>query len=120
MFYYQFANIFFQKKDFSKSLHWLNENINSSFRSVREDIQSYARILNLIVHFELNNIIVLRYAVDSCRRFLKKRRIDNSSVNEVLNLFSKLSQAYPKEYEPFFRKSYQSFCVLIHRNYRIL
>jgi len=109
MFYYQFSNIYFQKKEFSNSLHWLNEIINSNFGNVREDIQCYARILNLIVHFELNNIIVLRYAVDSCRRFLKKRRIDNNSVNEILSLFSKLSQAYPLEYQAILKKSYAKF-----------
>ncbi len=109
MFYYQFSNIYFQKKEFSNALHWLNEIINSNFGNVREDIQCYARILNLIVHFELNNIIVLRYAVDSCRRFLKKRRIDNNSINEILSLFSKLSQAYPLEYQGVFKKSYAKF-----------
>ncbi|SEK66027.1 hypothetical protein [Parapedobacter koreensis] len=109
MFYYQFASIFFQKKAYSQSLHWLNEIINSGFGNAREDIQAYARILNLIVHFELNNIIVLRYAVDSCRRFLKKRRIDNGAVKEVLNLFSGLSRAYPTAYEPIFKKSYAKF-----------
>ena len=109
MFYYQFSNIYFQKKEFSNSLHWLNEIINSNFGNVREDIQCYARILNLIVHFELNNIIVLRYAVDSCRRFLKKRRIDNNSVNEILSLFSKLSQAFPLEYQAILKKSYAKF-----------
>ena len=109
MFYYQFSNIYFQNKEFSNSLHWLNEIINSNFGNAREDIQCYARILNLIVHFELNNIIVLRYSVDSCRRFLKKRRIDNNSINEILSLFSKLSQAYPHEYQAIFKKSYTKF-----------
>jgi hypothetical protein len=104
--YYQFANIFFLKKEYAKSLHWLNEIINFNFGDTREDIQFYARILNLIVHFELNNIIVLRYAVDSCRRFLKKKRTEISSGKEILNLFSKLSHAYPDEYQTIFKKAH--------------
>jgi hypothetical protein len=104
--YYQFANIFFLKKDYSKSLRWLSEIINSNFGNTREDIQSYARILNLIVHFELNNIIVLRYAVDSCRRFLNKKRTEISSGKKLLNLFSKLSHAYPEEYQAIFKKAH--------------
>jgi len=104
--YYQFANIFFLKKEYVKSLRWLNEIINANFGNTREDIQSYARILNLIVHFELNNIIVLRYAVDSCRRFLKKKSTEISVGREILNLFSKLSHAYPEEYQTIFKKAY--------------
>jgi hypothetical protein len=106
LFYYQFANIFFLKKEYSKSLRWLNEIMNSHFGDTREDIQSYARILNLIVHFELDNIIVLRYAVDSCRRFLKKKRVEISSGKKLLNLFSKLSHAYPNEYQAIFKKAH--------------
>lgn len=106
LFYYQFANIFFLKKAYKKSLGWVNEIINANYGSAREDIQAYARILNLALHFELDNIVVLRYAVDSCRRFLKKRRIEIRSGKEILGLFSKLSQAYPEEYEGIFRKGY--------------
>jgi hypothetical protein len=106
LFYYQFANIFFLKKEYIKSLRWLNEIINSSFGNTREDIQSYARILNLMVHFELNNIIVLRYAVDSCRRFLKKKRTEITSGKRLLNLFSRLSHAYPEEYQAIFKKAH--------------
>ncbi|HKZ37538.1 MAG TPA: hypothetical protein VJ184_07815, partial [Chryseolinea sp.] len=104
--YYQFANIFFLKKEYLKSLRWLNEIINSNFGNIREDIQSYTRILNLIVHFELNNIIVLRYALDSCRRFLKKKRTEINSGKKLLNLFSKLSHAYPEEYQGIFKKAH--------------
>jgi hypothetical protein len=106
LFYYQFANIFFLKKEYLKSLRWLNEIINSHVGNTREDIQSYARILNLIVHFELNNIIVLRYAVDSCRRFLKKKTTEISAGTKLLNLFSKLSHAYPEEHQAIFRKAH--------------
>lgn len=106
LFHYQFANIFFLKKEYIKSMRWLNEIINSNFGNTREDIQCYARILNLIVHFELNNIIVLRYAVDSCRRFLKKKSAEISSGKTLLNLFAKLSHAYPEEYPPIFKKAY--------------
>ena len=105
LFYYQFANIFFLNKEFKKSLHWVNKIIHSTFGPVREDIQAYARILNLVIHFELDNIIVLRYAVDSCRRYLKKTKLVISQDKEILQLFSKLSHAYPDEYRAIFEKA---------------
>jgi hypothetical protein len=59
LFYYQYANIFFLNKEYAKALGWVNEIMNSKFGNKREDIQSYARILNLMVHFE-------HYGVEIC------------------------------------------------------
>lgn len=106
LFYYQFANIFFLHKDYSKSLQWANRILNTNFGSVREDIQVYARILNLMIHFELNNIIVLRYAVDACKRFLKKKKAGSVFENKLMLLFSKLSHSSSEEYPLVFQKTY--------------
>jgi hypothetical protein len=93
MLYYQVACIYFLKQDFSRSLVWINEIVNINFGGTRPELQCFARILNLMIHFELNNIIVLRYAVDSCRRFLKKMKMLGSFEKELLILFSRLSLA---------------------------
>lgn len=69
LFYYQFANIYFLRAEFGKSLHWVDMILNERFEKARMDIQCYARILNLMVHFELNNILVLRYALDTVVEF---------------------------------------------------
>jgi hypothetical protein len=53
---------------------------------------------------------VLRYAVDSCRRFLQKRKTEITSDKKLLNLFAKLSHAYPKEYPAIFEKAYAEIC----------
>ncbi len=90
-FYYQFAYIFFMAKDYSSALKYLNEINTGSFKEVRLDIATYARFLNLMIHFELGNIIVLRYSVDSCRRFLLKRRQPQHFEKVILRFFSKIS-----------------------------
>jgi len=90
-FYYQFAYIHFKSGEFSKSLKNLNEIINSLQSDERLDIQAYARFLLLIIHYELGNIIVLRYAVDATRRFLKKSRKLHDFETKLLKFFSKLS-----------------------------
>lgn len=106
--YFQFANICFLKKEFSKSLKWINEIINGNFSGSRIDIQAYARILNLIVHFELDNIIVLRYAVDSCKRFLKKNKKFGEYEENILLLFGNLSHAGRREIKTILLESYKS------------
>jgi len=107
-FYYQFAYIFFLNNDYSKSLVWLNEIMNKNFGRLHEDVQSYARILGLIIHFELNNIIVLRYAVTSCRRFLKKKKNLLEFETLLLRFFSRLSLVRKDEYPQLFKNFYNN------------
>jgi len=106
MLYYQIACIYFLKENYSKSLQWVNEIVNTNFGETRTELQCYARILNLMVHFELNNIIVLRYAVDSCRRFFKKKKRINPFEQQILLLFSRLSLVTSKEYKEIFKRSF--------------
>lgn len=91
MLYYQFSYILFKLNDFSDSLKWTNEIINSKFKEERGDILIYARLLNIMIHYELGNIYVLRYAVESARRYLKKQRVFTHFLKKLLKYFSALS-----------------------------
>jgi hypothetical protein len=82
--------------------------MNRNFGILHEDVQSYARILGLIIHFELNNIIVLRYAVTSCRRFLKKKKNLQEFESMLLSFFSRLSLAGKDEYQELFENFYNN------------
>ena len=102
--WYQFAYIYFMLKDFSSALHWVNEIVNTQYKETREDLQSYARLLNLMIHFEMGNIFVLKYAVDSCRRFLKKKDKIEPFEQVLLRFFSQISNALEAEYLEYFKK----------------
>ena len=107
---YQFAYIYFMQKDYSNSLKWVNEIIQTPFKDYRKDLQSYARILNLMIHFELGNIIVLKYAVENCRRFLKKPADFQGETTVLpfakilLHFFSKICKAPHAHYPQLFDK----------------
>jgi len=107
---YQFAYIYFMQKEYSKSLRWVNEIIQTPFKNYRKDLQSYARILNLMIHFELGNIIVLKYAVENCRRFLKKPSDFRGQASVLpfakilLHFFSKICNAPHSYYSQLFEK----------------
>jgi hypothetical protein len=57
----------------NKSLFWLNKVLNDPEPTLRQDIFTYARLFNLIVHYELGNNDLLEYIVRSTHRFLSKR-----------------------------------------------
>lgn len=101
-FYYQFAYLHFQANSFKLSLRWLHRITNDSFGQAREDIQSYARILSLVIHFELDNIIVLKYVVDNCRRFLRKKRNLQDFEKTLLRFFARICVAGISDYQSLF------------------
>ncbi|MEM1215396.1 MAG: hypothetical protein AAGJ82_06920 [Bacteroidota bacterium] len=72
VFYYRIACLYFASGDNSTAIDYLNLIINQKNPDYREDIQSFARILNLICHFELGNRQLVEYQVKSVYRFLAK------------------------------------------------
>ncbi len=92
------------RKDFSRSLHWLNQIFNTKFKAIRLDLQVQARMLNLIVHLEHQNFFVLRYFVDSTRRFIRKIKYQEEYEKVLLAFFSSISKAPLLEFKDRFRE----------------
>lgn len=90
LFWFQFANIYFSKKEYSKSLEWVNR-ILEERPGERSGILVYARILHLILHYEVGNIMFIQYAIDSHRRFLKKYKLSGKISQYLLSFFKKLT-----------------------------
>ena len=72
-FYFQYFYINFGIGDYDQALQYLNDWLNLPRSIKREDLQSLARILNLIIHYEMGNTFLLDYLFRSTYRFLKKR-----------------------------------------------
>lgn len=53
---------------------YINKILNNMAIDVRNDLQCFARILSLIIHYELNNQDLLEYTVKSTYRYLCKRK----------------------------------------------
>lgn len=104
LFYYQFAYIYFMFGDFDKSLNWTNKLFQNDFAKIRNDIYTYTRFLNLMIHFELGNKIVLKYAVDATRKHLRKKRSLLSFEKVLLKFFSKISLANKDEHKLLFER----------------
>ncbi|NRB64074.1 MAG: hypothetical protein HRU40_13795 [Saprospiraceae bacterium] len=122
VFYYRIASMYFGSSNFDQAITYLNLIINQKNPDYRGDIQAFARILNLISHFELGNTQLVEYQVKSVYRFLGKmndlgdvqkeifrfvRRIpriqENELKKEFVNLRDKLSilRENPFEQRPF-------------------
>ena len=68
------AILYFGNKDYNKALAYLNVVMNDNRTNLRQDIYSFARIFQLIIHFEKENRDLLPYLVKSVYRYLMQRK----------------------------------------------
>ena len=69
-FYYKIACMYFGADDYRQASYWLQKIINEQQVDLREDIHCFARILNLISHYEQGNTDLIDYLIKSTYRFL--------------------------------------------------
>ena len=91
IFYYKFACMHFGNEDYHKVVFWLNKIINMKDVDLRSDIHSFARILNLISHYELGNIDLVDYYIRSTYRFLIKKNDLHLFQKIIMKFLRKLS-----------------------------
>ncbi len=90
--YYKTACLYFGKGDWSKCIGWLHRIFNMKEIDLREDIHGFARILNLISHYELGNTDLLPYQLRSTYRFLLKK--------QELHTYQKLLLSFMRRLDP--------------------
>ncbi|MBU6343182.1 MAG: hypothetical protein KGS48_16930 [Bacteroidetes bacterium] len=69
----QYCYICFGCDDFDAALDYLNEWLSHSRTVEREDLQSLARIIQLIIHYEMGNMVLLESLLRSTARFMRKK-----------------------------------------------
>ncbi len=84
-FYYQYFYIYFGCGDFDQALEYLNRWLNLPRSMERQDLQSLARILNLVIHFEMENVLLLEYLLRSTFRYLRSRNRVHQFERRVLS-----------------------------------
>ena len=73
-FYYLLAYLLFLNKRCGTALEWINRILNDAKEDVVKEIYYFARILNLLIHFELGNTTLLESLLLSTPKYLKSRR----------------------------------------------
>jgi hypothetical protein len=90
LFNYNLAYTFFGTGDYRRALKYINVVLNDNEKQLRQDIYSFSRIFNLIIHFELNNHDFIEYDIKSAARFLNKfekdYEVESLFVAEMKNL----------------------------------
>ncbi len=97
VFYYRIACLYFGSGDNDNAISYLNKIINQKNPDYRGDIQCFARILNLIAHFELGNIQLVEYQVKSVYRFLGKMEDLHAVQREIMRFLRRTPRMQASE-----------------------
>ncbi len=104
-FYFQYCVICFGCNDFSSALDYLNQWLNQPRSVDREDLQSLARMLSLILHFEMGNLVLLESLLRSATRFMQKKNRLFELERRFIHFMADLMRAANRsEQQPFLQK----------------
>ncbi len=109
-FYFALACAHFGGGEMNKALFWLNKVLNDNEPTLRQDIFTYARLFNLVVHYELGNFDLLEYIVRSTQRFLNKRQRAYQVEVTLIDTVKKLARITDPEMK---RKTFQDLRALL-------
>ena len=116
--FYKIACLYFGNGNYRKSIKWLNRIINSEDQDIREDVHSFARIINLITHYELGNRDVIDYYIRSTYRFLLKKDDLHAFQQYILEFLKNLSREItPKQLIDRFKELRDQLIVLSQSKY---
>ena len=89
---YNKAYSYFGKGDYKKALQYINEVLNDNEQNLRQDIYSFSRLFNIVIHYELENYDFLEYVVKSTNRYLSKQERDYQVENVCIKSIRKLAK----------------------------
>ena len=95
--FYKTACLYFGNGNYQTAINSLNKIINSQEGDLRKDIHGFARILNLICHYELGNMELIEYYVRSTYRFLLKGEELHQFQKYILNFLVRLKTNITEE-----------------------
>jgi len=89
---FKIATVYLVQDKYSDALHWINLILNNKALDKRQDLYSFAKIIHLIIHYELKNYTYLTYALNATKRYLKNKERVYKFESIFLKAISKISK----------------------------
>lgn len=102
--FYKIACLYFGNGNYGQAIRWLNRILSSENADLREDIHSFARILNLISHYEMGNMDVIDYYIRSTYRFLLRKDDLKQFQRSILDFLKSMNKVTESELIDAFRR----------------
>ncbi|HEY0730826.1 MAG TPA: hypothetical protein VGD33_00290 [Chitinophagaceae bacterium] len=116
IFYYKIASLYFGSGDYNKAIDYLQKIINWNV-DLRNDLQSYARLLHMLAHYELGNYDIIEHLIKSVYRFMAK--MENLTVieEEMFKFIRTNFYLSARKIKPEFEKLLQKIKNLEHNRF---
>lgn len=96
-FYYLVAYLLFQNGHYDQALKWNNLILNDPKEDVVKEIYYFARILNLLLQYEIGNHTSLEFLLQSTPKYLKARRAIYATEKALFRFLKKLLYSINKK-----------------------
>jgi len=104
LFYYKIACMYFGVGDYNACINYLNKIISTKNLTIREDLMCFARILNLVAHFDAGLDENLEVQLKDTYRFLLKMNDLHAIQKEMLKFLREVVDLYPHQIKGAFKK----------------
>jgi hypothetical protein len=103
VFYYKIACLYFGSGQYRQAIKYLNRVIDHKEQGLREDLQCFARILNLVAHYEASQDTELEHQVRSVYQFLGKMNDQQPMQVEVFRFLRRVGHLAPSQLRDEFK-----------------
>ncbi len=93
MFNYKIALCYSYTGRYEQALDYLNQIEKSRSEDIRQDVLVYARLMQLICHFQINNFTFVENTIDNVRLHFNNCQLSNKVIEVVLQFLKKASKA---------------------------
>ncbi|WP_371197759.1 hypothetical protein [Flavihumibacter sp. ZG627] len=108
VFYYKFATLYFGSGDYNTCIDYLQKIINDTSANLRIDLQSYARLMHMMAHYELGNDDIMESQIKSVYRFMAKMKnltvVEEEMFRFIRHSFGLSPRKLKPELEKFLQK----------------
>jgi hypothetical protein len=104
VFNYKFATLYFGSGDYSTCIDYLQKIINDTSADLRIDLQSYARLMHLLAHYELGNDEIIESLIKSVYRFMAKMKNLTVVEEEMFRFLRHSFGVSPRKMKPELEK----------------
>lgn len=117
VFYYKIACLYFGSGDNRKCIEYLKKIIENKSLSMREDLMCFARILNLVAHYEACLDYQLELQLKATYKFLIKMNDLHKVQIEFIKFLKNLGSVYPHQLKKEFKKLHANLKQLENHTY---
>lgn len=93
IFYYNFTSLYIYSQKYEEASKYLNLLLSENDTQLRQDLQCFSRLQNIILHYELQKIPELKYLLKTTRDSYKQQKPQFKIEKLLLDMFEELIES---------------------------